>query len=224
MSGTSAAKSSGRPRRSSAAPARVETGRQSSADPNPPRAVRRTVEGDTPKETAAAGAAIRNEVPRSTQRDWAPAADRPDPVALILEQSANRVQSLVPIRHGRMLASPFSFYRGGALVMAADLARTPSSGIYVQCCGDAHVSNFGMFATPERTAAFDVNDFDEIPPGTLRVGCHALGGQHRRGQRRERHPTQGHSSSEPTSRPSCASDWVTSTSSTSTHCPSTCCR
>ncbi len=149
---------------SGSATAQVTSKSMPGADPKPPRAPRRTVEGDTPKETAAAGAAIRNEVPRSTQRDWAPAADRPDPVALILEQSANRVQSLVPIRHGRMLASPFSFYRGGALVMAADLARTPSSGIYVQCCGDAHVSNFGMFATPERTAAFDVNDFDESHP------------------------------------------------------------
>jgi len=83
---------------------------------------------------------------------------------MILEQSANRVPDLVPIRHGRMLVSPFTFYRGGALVMAADLARTPSSGIYVQACGDAHLSNFGMFATPERTMAFDVNDFDESHP------------------------------------------------------------
>ena len=83
---------------------------------------------------------------------------------MILEQSANRVPDLVPIRHGRMLVSPFTFYRGGALIMAADLARTPSSGIYVQACGDAHISNFGMFATPERTMAFDVNDFDESHP------------------------------------------------------------
>jgi uncharacterized protein (DUF2252 family) len=134
------------------------------ADPKPPRATRRKVEGDTPKETAAAGAAIRSEVPRSTAGDWSSAADRPDPVALILEQSAGRASSLVPIRHGRMLASPFTFYRGAALIMAADLARMPSSGIYVQACGDAHVSNFGMFATPERTMAFDVNDFDESHP------------------------------------------------------------
>jgi uncharacterized protein (DUF2252 family) len=90
--------------------------------------------------------------------------DRPDPVALLLEQSAARVPELVPIRHGRMLVSPFTFYRGGALVMAADLARWPSSGIYVQACGDAHLSNFGMFATPERTLAFDINDFDESHP------------------------------------------------------------
>ena len=85
-------------------------------------------------------------------------------MALLLEQSATRVPSLVPIRHGRMLVSPFTFYRGAALVMAADLARTPTSGIYVQACGDAHLSNFGSFATPERTMAFDVNDFDETHP------------------------------------------------------------
>ena len=83
---------------------------------------------------------------------------------MLLEQDASRVANLAPIRHGRMLVSPFTFYRGAALIMAADLARTPSSGIYVQCCGDAHVSNFGMFATPERTMAFDVNDFDESHP------------------------------------------------------------
>jgi len=103
-------------------------------------------------------------VPREALGAWAPAEDRPDPVALILEQSATRVPELVPIRHGRMLVSPFTFYRGAALVMAADLARAPSSGIYVQACGDAHLSNFGMFATPERTLAFDVNDFDETHP------------------------------------------------------------
>jgi uncharacterized protein (DUF2252 family) len=82
----------------------------------------------------------------------------------VLEQSASRVPDLVPIRHGRMLVSPFTFYRGGALIMAADLARMPTSGIYVQACGDAHLSNFGSFATPERTMAFDVNDFDETHP------------------------------------------------------------
>ncbi len=164
MSATSAAKSGGRTRGGSATSTRVKSAPKTHADPNPPRAVRRTVEADTPKETAALGAAIRNEVPRSTQGGWAPAADRPDPVAMILEQDASRVADLVPIRHGRMLVSPFAFYRGAALIMAADLARTPSSGIYVQSCGDAHVSNFGMFATPERTMAFDVNDFDESHP------------------------------------------------------------
>jgi len=95
---------------------------------------------------------------------WTPAADRPDPVAMVLEQSAARVRQLVPIRHGRMLASPFTFYRGGALIMAADLARATNSGIYVQSCGDAHLANFGAFATPERRLAFDINDFDETHP------------------------------------------------------------
>ena len=138
--------------------------RKPDADPSPPKAAMRKVERSTPKETAAAGSAIRSEVPRSTAGHWAPATDRPDPVAMILGQSANRVPDLVPIRHGRMLVSPFTFYRGAALIMAADLARMPSSGIYVQACGDAHLSNFGMFATPERTMAFDVNDFDESHP------------------------------------------------------------
>ena len=91
-------------------------------------------------------------------------ADRPDPVALLIEQGETRVADLVPIRYGRMLVSPFTFLRGAALVMAADLARLPSSGIYVQSCGDAHLSNFGVFATPERRLSFDVNDFDETHP------------------------------------------------------------
>lgn len=166
MSPRSAAKSRASKPAGSTATARTQANvpRKSAADPKPPRAARHKVEGDTPKQTSAAGRAIRQEVPRSIAGDWGPASDRPDPVALILEQSANRVPDLVPIRHGRMLVSPFTFYRGGALVMAADLARTPSSGIYVQACGDAHVSNFGMFATPERTMAFDVNDFDESHP------------------------------------------------------------
>ena len=104
------------------------------------------------------------EVSRTAWSGWAAAADRPDPVALLLSQSAARVPDLVPIRHGRMLVGPFTFYRGAALVMAADLRALPSSGIYVQACGDAHLSNFGTFATPERTMAFDINDFDETHP------------------------------------------------------------
>jgi uncharacterized protein (DUF2252 family) len=86
-------------------------------------------------------------------------------VALLAEQAASRVPQLVPIRHGRMLASPFTFYRGGALIMAADLADTPVSGVTVQLCGDAHLSNFGLFGTPERQMIFDLNDFDETLPG-----------------------------------------------------------
>jgi uncharacterized protein (DUF2252 family) len=88
-----------------------------------------------------------------------------DPVALLEEQAVSRVPELVPIRYGRMLASAFAFYRGGALIMAADLARTPNSGLRVQLCGDAHLSNFGMFGSPERTLVFDMNDFDETLPG-----------------------------------------------------------
>jgi uncharacterized protein (DUF2252 family) len=90
---------------------------------------------------------------------------RPDPIALLEEQAKTRLPDLVPIRHGRMLASPFAFFRGGALIMASDLATTPNAGITVQCCGDAHLSNFGLFGTPERQLVFDVNDFDETLPG-----------------------------------------------------------
>lgn len=133
-------------------------------DPKAPRAPRREPQGRTRTERSDWGRSVRGEVPRGSWSRWAPTADRPDPVQLLLSQSAVRAPDLVPIRHGRMLASAFAFYRGAALVMAADLARTPSSGIYVQACGDAHLSNFGAFATPERTMAFDINDFDETYP------------------------------------------------------------
>ncbi|HMK93033.1 MAG TPA: DUF2252 domain-containing protein, partial [Thermoleophilia bacterium] len=103
--------------------------------------------------------------PRTSHAAWEPAPDRPDPVALIEEQARNRVPELVPIRHGRMLVSPFTFYRGGALLMASDLDATPRTGINVQLCGDAHLSNFGIYGSPERTLLFDVNDFDETLPG-----------------------------------------------------------
>jgi uncharacterized protein (DUF2252 family) len=111
------------------------------------------------------GKAARTTAPRSTHGAWEPAADRPDPVALIEEQAADRIAELIPIRHGRMLESPFAFFRGGALIMAADLAATPRSGINVQLCGDAHLSNFGVFGSPERKLLFDINDFDETLPG-----------------------------------------------------------
>ena len=94
-----------------------------------------------------------------------PAADRPDPVALLEEQNATREPDLVPVRHGRMMVSPFTFYRGAAKIMAADLKDTPTAGLNVQLCGDAHLSNFGVFASPERTLVFDLNDFDETLPG-----------------------------------------------------------
>src|SRR5581483_11998832 len=113
----------------------------------------------------ARGRAARTDAPRSAHGRWAPAPDRPDPVALLEEQAASRVPMLVPIRYGRMLASPFTFYRGAALIMASDLAETPVSGVTVQLCGDAHLSNFGLFGTPERQMIFDINDFDETLPG-----------------------------------------------------------
>ena len=119
----------------------------------------------TVAERVARGRAARRDAPRSAHGQWSPSADRPDPVALLEQQAGTRVQDLVPIRYGRMLVSPFTFFRGAALVMAADLAGTPTSGVTVQLCGDAHLSNFGLFGTPERRMLFDVNDFDETLPG-----------------------------------------------------------
>lgn len=114
---------------------------------------------------AEAGRARRTSAPRSAAGRWLAASDRPDPVALLEEQALSRAPELVPIRYGRMLASPFAFCRGAALIMAADLAGTPDSGITVQLCGDAHLANFGVFGTPERSLLFDINDFDETLPG-----------------------------------------------------------
>ena len=111
------------------------------------------------------GREARRRTPRSAHEGWTPPPDRFDPVALLEEQATTRVQELVPIRHARMMVSPFTFYRGAALLMAADLAGTPVSGITTQICGDAHLSNFGVFGTPERTLIFDMNDFDETLPG-----------------------------------------------------------
>ena len=103
--------------------------------------------------------------PASSHAEWEPAADRPDPVELLVAQDAAREPDLVPVRHGRMMVTPFTFYRGAAKVMAADLAGTPTAGINVQLCGDAHLSNFGGFASPERQLLFGLNDFDETLPG-----------------------------------------------------------
>jgi len=116
-------------------------------------------------ERAAMGKAARAAVPRSAQGAWEAMASRPDPVALLESQAVSRVQELVPIRYGRMLVSPFTFYRGAALIMASDLSTTPRSGLNVQACGDAHLSNFGVFASAERSLVFDLNDFDETLPG-----------------------------------------------------------
>jgi uncharacterized protein (DUF2252 family) len=111
------------------------------------------------------GKVARAQVPRSAHAGFEPAADRPDPIGLLEEQAESRVAELVPIRYGRMLVSPFAFYRGAALIMASDLAVTPRSGLMAQACGDAHMSNFGVFASAERNLVFDVNDFDETLPG-----------------------------------------------------------
>ncbi len=119
----------------------------------------------SPAERAAGGKAARSSAPRTSHGEWEPASGRADPVELLEHQAASRVGQLVPLRYGRMLASPFAFYRGAAAVMAADLAPTPRSGFEVQLCGDAHLSNFGAFASPERQLVFDVNDFDETLPG-----------------------------------------------------------
>ena len=118
-----------------------------------------------PGESPERGRAARAAAPRSSHGDWQPAAGRPDPVATLRTQAASRVQQLVPIRYGRMLVSPFTFYRGAAAVMANDLSRTPHSGVVVQACGDAHISNFGGFAAPDRRLIFGPNDFDETLPG-----------------------------------------------------------
>jgi uncharacterized protein (DUF2252 family) len=111
------------------------------------------------------GRSLRRAKPRSANADWTPSADRRDPVTLLEEQNATRVPWLVPIRHARMSVSPFTFYRGAARIMAADLAGTPVSGLEVQLGGDAHLSNFGAYASPERRLVFDQNDFDETLPG-----------------------------------------------------------
>jgi len=130
----------------------------------PPRTVRKT-HRPSRDERVARGKAARGAAPRSSHGPWRPEPDRPDPVSLLEEQAASRVSELVPIRYGRMLVSPFTFFRGAALIMASDLAATPDSGITVQCCGDAHLSNFGVFGSPERQLIFDINDFDETLPG-----------------------------------------------------------
>jgi uncharacterized protein (DUF2252 family) len=118
----------------------------------------------SPAERRAEGKALRDAVPRAEHGGWKPPKERRDPVEIVLAANEGRLPELLPIRHGRMSQSPFAFYRGSAAIMAADLAHTPSSGLRVQACGDAHLSNFGAFATPERGVIFDVNDLDETLP------------------------------------------------------------
>src|SRR3954469_6114169 len=136
---------------------------------SPPPEVRRgraipVIAHHTPAEHAALGESARKRVSHDRHAGFEPALGR-DPVALLESQAPGRVPELVPIRYGRMMVSPFTFYRGAALVMAHDLAAGPTSGLTTQLCGDAHVSNFGLFASPERRLVFDINDFDETCPG-----------------------------------------------------------
>ncbi len=116
-------------------------------------------------DSVARGKAARRSTPRSSHAAFEPPPDRPDPIKLLERQAKTRVPELVPIRYGRMLVSPFAFFRGAAALMANDLAPTPRSGLDVQCCGDAHLANFGVFASPDRRLVFDINDFDETLPG-----------------------------------------------------------
>ena len=125
----------------------------------------RKIEHPSIDERKAMGVAARDKAPPSSHAKWHPAGDRADPVALLEEQDTTREPDLVPVRHGRMMVSPFTFYRGAAKIMAADLAGTPVAGLETQLCGDAHLSNFGAFASPERRLLFDLNDFDETLPG-----------------------------------------------------------
>ena len=125
----------------------------------------RVIAHPTIDERRARGMEARSRAGRSSHTGWTPAEDRPDPVALLEEQDTTREPDLVPVRHGRMMVSPFTFYRGAAKIMATDLAETPTAGLDVQLCGDAHLSNFGVFASPERQLVFDLNDFDETLPG-----------------------------------------------------------
>jgi uncharacterized protein (DUF2252 family) len=148
--------------------------------------------GTTPAERAARGRAIRARVSRREHADWAPAPDRRDPVELLEEQGRSRMPELVPIRYERMLASPFAFFRGGAYLMAADLADAPRIGLEVQLCGDAHLANFGGFAAPDRRVVIGVNDFDETLPGPFEwdvkrlAASFAVAGRDRNFDRRQR--------------------------------------
>src|SRR3954453_20461814 len=119
----------------------------------------------TPAESAARGKAARAELPRSAHAAWEPAPTRRDPIDLLEQQAQTRLPELGPIRYGRMLVSPFTFFRGGASLMAADLADGPRTGMQVQLCGDAHLSNFGIYAAPDRRLVFSINDFDETLSG-----------------------------------------------------------
>lgn len=121
--------------------------------------------GRNVEESKRYGKSLREQVPLESHAAWAPSDNRPNPVELLKQQGESRVQELLPLRYERMAASAFTFYRGGALIMASDLSNTPTTDIQVQLCGDAHISNFGLFSSPERRTVFDINDFDETLPG-----------------------------------------------------------
>src|SRR4051795_2780493 len=127
-------------------------------------------------ERRARGKAARAELPRSAHGAWEPASIRRDPIELLEEQARTRLPELVPIRHGRMLVSPFAFFRGAAYIMAADLADGARTGLHTQLCGDAHLSNFGFFAAPDRRLVFSINDFDETLPGPFEWDVKRLAG------------------------------------------------
>jgi uncharacterized protein (DUF2252 family) len=168
-------------------PAKTGTGAKKGARASTGKAARPTepVAHFTVAERAARGKAARAEVPRGTHGSWEASPVRVDPVGLLEEQAKTRVEELVPIRYGRMLVSPFTFYRGAAYIMAADLAGTPRTGLHVQLCGDAHLSNFGVYAAPDRRLVFDTNDFDETLPGPFEwdvkrlVASFAVAGRYR---------------------------------------------
>jgi uncharacterized protein (DUF2252 family) len=172
----------------------IETTEQ--ATPTPDRTSTKSRAGKvvhfTPEERAAKGKAARAEVPRKLHGEWEPPSQRPDPVDVLEKQAKTRVPELVPIRYGRMLVSPFAFYRGGAALMAGDLAEGPRSGLDVQLCGDAHLANFGAYAAPDRRLIFSVNDFDETLPGPFEwdvkrlVASFAVAGRHRGFKGKER--------------------------------------
>jgi uncharacterized protein (DUF2252 family) len=169
------------------APAKTGTPRRTR--PSRPKAVPHP----TPAERKAQGRAARADVARGSHGKWHPPSDRPDPVGLLEQQAASRVPELVPIRYGRMLVSPFTFFRGAPYLMASDLAGSPTTGLHVQLCGDAHLSNFGVFASPDRRLVFGVNDFDETLPGPFEwdlkrlVASFAVAGRDRGFGAKQRH-------------------------------------
>ena len=158
----------------------------SAAKRNGRRSTPKAIPHPTVAERAESGKAARAKAPRTEMGEYEPARDRRDPVALLEEQAASRVQELVPIRYGRMLVSPFTFYRGAAYPMAADLAGAPRTGLEVQLCGDAHLSNFGAFAASDRRLDLQHQRLRRDAARPVRVGRQAAGGQLRRGRPRSR--------------------------------------